>query len=142
MKRYLVTFILSILTIFAYAQRFSAEDYKHHLESYITEHAGLTKDEASKFFPLYQELKDKQRALFREIRQITHRTEIATTSESTFRQLNERICELNLSIEKLNQEYLIKFRKIISDKKYFLVNRAEASFQNIELRKAHNREKK
>ena len=60
MKRYLVTFILSILTIFAYAQRFSAEDYKHHLESYITEHAGLTKDEASKFFPLYQELKDKR----------------------------------------------------------------------------------
>lgn len=142
MKRYFFTSILLFFFSFVYAQRFSPEEYRQHLESYISEQAGLTKDEASRFYPLYQEMKDKQRVLFREVRTITHRTNIANTNEATFRQLNERICELNLNIDKLEQDYLAKFRQIISDKKYFLVKRAEASFQNIELRKAHNREKK
>lgn len=139
MKRILFTAILLFAASFTFAQKFSPEEYRHKFETYVAEKAELTKEESVRFFPLYQEMKDKQRMYFHEIRGITRRTDVANTSEASFRQLNDRITELNIEIEKVEQEYLQKFRKVISDRKYFLVRRAEASFQNQELRSTQQR---
>lgn len=142
MKRLLFTLLLVWLTLPGFAQKFSPQEYKLRFESYITEKAGLTKEEASKFFPLYQEMKDKQRVSFHEIRRITHRTVIENTDEESFRNLNDRVCELNMQINKVEKEYLDKFRKIISNKKFFLVKKAEADFQYRELRERDHRVRK
>lgn len=140
MKKFLFIFLLLLSFMESYAQKFSPEEYQARFVAYVTEKAGLTVDEAGKFFPLYAEMKDKQRKYFHEIRNINFKTDVNTSSEATFRQLNDRIVELNMNIQKLEAEYLGKIRQVISDKKYFLIRKAEESFQYQELRKAqHNR---
>lgn len=42
-------------------QRLSPAEFRAKQKAYITEKAGLTKEEAVKFFPLYFELQDKKK---------------------------------------------------------------------------------
>ena len=42
-------------------QRLSPAEFRARLKAYITEKAGLTKEEAARFFPLYFELQDKKK---------------------------------------------------------------------------------
>lgn len=43
-------------------QRLSPAEFRAKQKAYITEKAGLTKEEAVKFFPLYFELQDKRKS--------------------------------------------------------------------------------
>ena len=61
---------VSGLTMMAQPQqrgKFNPEMYKAKLESYITGEAGFTPAEAQAFYPIYHEMKDKQRQLQRRI---------------------------------------------------------------------------
>ena len=42
-------------------QRLSPAEFRARQKAYITEKAGLTKEEAARFFPLYFELQDKKK---------------------------------------------------------------------------------
>ena len=42
-------------------QHLSPTEFRAKQQAYITEKAGLTKEEAAKFFPLYFELQDKKK---------------------------------------------------------------------------------
>ena len=44
-------------------QRLSPAEFRARQKAYITEKAGLTKEEAARFFPLYFELQDKKKDL-------------------------------------------------------------------------------
>ena len=45
-------------------QRLSPAEFRARQKAYITEKAGLTKEEAARFFPLYFELQDKNCLLY------------------------------------------------------------------------------
>ena len=45
-------------------QKFSPEKFKAEMECFITKDACLTQKEAAKFFPLYNEMKQKSRVIF------------------------------------------------------------------------------
>ena len=81
MKKLLTLIMLAVLTLSTSAQgnrqqrpqqqrqqqqqqRFSPERFEQQLQEYITNEAHLTPQEAEKFFPLYKEMQNKQRALF------------------------------------------------------------------------------
>ena len=49
---------------------FDPKRFEAELEQYITTHASLTPQEASKFFPVYRQMMKKQRALFDEMRRL------------------------------------------------------------------------
>ncbi|MCF0186908.1 MAG: hypothetical protein HUJ98_10525 [Bacteroidaceae bacterium] len=142
MKRIFLSLLFTCVASLSFAQHFSPKDYQKRFEAYVTKEAGLTKEEAARFFPLYREMQEKQRVYYHEMRQITHKTNTQHTSESEFRKLNDKICELNINTHKMETAYLSKFRKIISDKKYFMVRKAEESFQHRELHRNQNGKKK
>ncbi|MGX8683518.1 MAG: hypothetical protein ACSW77_06855, partial [Bacteroidales bacterium] len=72
MKKAILIFCMFVsgLTMMAQPQqrgKFNPEMYKAKLESYITGEAGFTPAEAQAFYPIYHEMKDKQRQLQRRI---------------------------------------------------------------------------
>ena len=69
MKRYLImTVAFLMLTCTAWAQ--GMQRFNPDMEKFITVEACLTPAEAAKFFPLYEEMNKKQRALFRQMREL------------------------------------------------------------------------
>src|SRR5436190_20382368 len=71
---YLLTFILVSCTTFStYAQPEKFQEKKEHIEalkvSYITQKLNLTKEEAQKFWPVYNEYQDTKDALHKEQRE-------------------------------------------------------------------------
>ena len=66
----MVTMLLSLV---AFAQppqppRFNPAKFEADMEQFITTEVGLTPMEASRFFPLFREMQNKQRALFGKMR--------------------------------------------------------------------------
>ena len=70
----MVTMLLSLV---AFAQppqppRFNPAKFEADMEQFITTEVGLTPMEASRFFPLFREMQNKQRALFGKMRFYAH----------------------------------------------------------------------
>ena len=64
----LLAVVVSVSTFAQDNQRFSPERFEANLQEYITKEAKLTAQEAEKFFPVYKEMRDKQRTIFFEQR--------------------------------------------------------------------------
>ena len=79
MKRLQVVFLLLSMTLAVSAQdnnhqkqeRFSPEKFEAELHDFIVSEAHLTSQEEAKFFPLYREMQQKQRAIFNHQRDIS-----------------------------------------------------------------------
>ena len=97
-------------------QHLSREEFRAKQKAFIIEQAGLNKEEAAKFFPVYFELQDKKK------------------------KLNEKVANNRIAADQLDKTYLGKFKKILSSKKIFLVQRAEMRFHR-EMIKGMNRSK-
>ena len=128
MKQLLITSILFCcsLTISAQQQqsqqrqRFNPKEYQQRFEAFTSERAGFTKDEAAKFFSLYNEMKDKERSYYREYNKILRETDPETVNDKTISNAVSRMNELEIARYKLQPEYMKKFQKVVSAKKYFL----------------------
>ena len=68
MKKLLISAVLMLMVVLSIKaeeqQKFSPEKFQAALEQHITNEAGLTPEEAAKFFPLYREMQQKQRAVY------------------------------------------------------------------------------
>ena len=109
-------------------QHLSREEFRNKQKAFIIEQAGLTKEEAAKFFPVYFELQEKKKKLNDE-------------SWSLMRQGKEivaKVCDNRIAADRLDKSYLDRFKKILSNKKIFLVQRAEMRFHR-EMLKGMNR---
>lgn len=150
MKQLLITSILFCcsLTISAQhqqsqqRQRFNPKEYQQRFEAFTSERAGFTKDEAAKFFSLYNEMKDKERSYYREYNKILRETDPETVNDKTISNAVNRMNELEIARYKLQPEYMKKFQKVVSAKKYFLFKKAEMRFHSRELRRQQGREGK
>lgn len=135
-KIWIIGLLLTGLSFNAQAQeRRSEEKYIEEYQAFITEKAGLTNEEAQQFFALYKEMRDKQKTYYNEIRKITFKTDITKTSEEEFHNLNNRLTQLNKESHRLEGQYIAKFRTVVSEKKLFLIRKAERQFQFRQLRK-------
>ena len=74
MKKLLVFAVLMFVVVLGASaeeqQKFSPEKFQADLEQYITTEAGLTNEEAAKFFPLYREMQQKQRVVYNKIHEL------------------------------------------------------------------------
>ena len=75
MKQTVVILILQLFMVVSVSaqgqQKFSPEKFDADMEKFVTEQAKLTQQEADKFFPLFREMHQKQRAVYHKIRQAT-----------------------------------------------------------------------
>ena len=121
-------------------QHLSREEFRAKQKAFIIEQAGLNKEEAAKFFPVYFELQDKKKKLNDESWDLMRKGKDDKTTEAQYAEINEKVANNRIAADQLDKTYLGKFKKILSSKKIFLVQRAEMRFHR-EMIKGMNRSK-
>ena len=106
-------------------QKFSPEKFQAELEQFITKEAGLTADEATKFFPLYREMQGKQRAIYKQMKDLGKNK---PADEKACRKAVEKRDELELEQKRICQSYHEKFFNVIPPSKVYDVIKAENRF--------------
>jgi hypothetical protein len=129
----MVGMLMSVLVMMAQGPRpkFSPEKFEEELRVYIIQQAGLTQQEADKFFPVYNEMRKKQHALFNRQKE-AHKVKPAT-EEGCMKAIQERD---NLEVEqkRIQQNYHNKFFDILPASKVYDILQAEDRFHRHKLK--------
>lgn len=142
MKKYLIILFLSLSSAI-YAMplqngdkppRFSPAEFRAKQTEFITRDAGLTEDEASKFFPLFFELADKKRDLNDKSWELIRQGKDDNLSEEQYKTIIDALYANRIAIDHLEKSYLPRFRKIITYKKILKVHHAEMRFNRFMIR--------
>lgn len=134
MKKLVLSFLLLLAPCFLLnAQqngrgKFNPEEFKAKLESYVTKEAGFTQAEAQAFFPIYFEMKGKQRALQRQIFQLKKNAPQDGANESEFAQTIQKIKDLGVEMAGLEVTYYKKMCQAVSPQKVYKAMCAEDRF--------------
>lgn len=144
-KLYILTLIaLCCLTgIHAQKGHFSKEEFRSRQQAFITEKAGLNAQEAARFFPLYFELQDKKQEQNKEAWQKMRKGKDPNTTETEYAKIVEDVIKARIATDQLELEYVQKYKKFLSAKKIYQVQKAEMKFHRELLkgqpRKQNNR---
>ena len=109
-------------------EKFNPEKFRADLEEFITEEANLTKSEGKLLFPLFHEMKEKQRSLQETIFQLKRNTPSPNATDKDYSATIQKIKSLEVEKAELEELYYKKMCKAISARKVFLVMRAEDKF--------------
>lgn len=114
------------LTVSAQEQKkFSPEKFEADLESFITKEAGLTQQEAAKFFPLFKEMREKQRTLYRRMRKAGKES---PTDDKSAAETIQQCDKLSIEAKQLEQKYHNQMMKEIPASKVYQAINAENRF--------------
>ena len=135
-KVFYIIVLTALFTIKATAQdqrqqRFSPEKFEAELKDYITKEANLTPQEAAKFFPLYKEMQEKQRALFGRQRGLGL---VKPFDEQGCLKVIKEIDEIDLELKRIQQTYHTRFIEQLSASKVYDILRAEERFHRHMMR--------
>lgn len=109
-------------------QRLSKDEFRARQQAYITEKAGLTPQEAEAFFPLYFELQDRKHQLNEEAWQLMREGKKENLTDNRYDEIMEGVYDARIASDRLEKTYYGKFKKILSSKKIYQVQRAEMRF--------------
>ena len=104
--------------------------------------AEITQEEAAKFFPVYFELQDRKKAVNDKAWEQARKGKDPKTSDAEYEQIIEGIVKARIEADKLDLEYLQRFKKILSPKKIYKLQRAEIRFHRDILKIMHQSHKK
>lgn len=131
MKKLLCILLMSIMALAVSAEqeekKFDPQQFRRDQEAFMIKEAKLSPQEAAKFFPLFRELQNKQRALFSQQRKLERRK--PTTDKEAARIISD-MDDIELEIAKLRIQYHNKFCKAIPAMKVKLCIRAEEKFKH------------
>lgn len=148
MKKLILLVLLSVLLPTVWAadgcnqHRLTREEFQAKQKTYIIEKAGLTSDEAARFFPVYFELQDRKKILQDEAWHLMREGNEKGVTEAKYEEILEAVFDARLSIDGLDKTYFDKFKKILSCRKIFLVQKAEMRFHRELLREMRGKGKK
>ena len=108
--------------------RFSPEEFRAKLESFIAQRAFLTQAECEKVFPIYHEMKEKQRELQKKEHQLKYKTLKLEDEDKKFQDVLVQIADLHVEGAKIESTYYKKMSKVISPKKVYGIILAEDAF--------------
>lgn len=143
MKRVIILLLIwvgslsALWAIDGYHQQISSEEFRAKQQAFITEKAELTADEVDKFFPVYFELQDKKRELNGQIWKLLRNKDEKRTDEQ-YDNIMLEVYDLRIESDKLDKVYYQKFKKILSPKKIYMVQRAEMRFQRELVKGVHH----
>lgn len=106
-------------------QKFQPEKFQAELEQYIEKEAGLTHEESAKFFPLYREMQQKQRAVYKQMKELG---KVKPEGETACKKAVQKHDELELEQKRIIQTYHNKFLQVLSASKVYDVIKAENRF--------------
>ena len=86
------------------------------------------KEEAAKFFPVYFELQDRKKQLNDEAWKLLRSGKDEKTTDTQYGEILEGVYDARIASDRLDKTYFEKFKKILSCKKIYLVQRAEMRF--------------
>ncbi len=142
MKRTILIALVMMICVAIQAQenkpKFSKEAFKADLKAFIIKDAKLTKAEADKFFPVYDEMKKEQRKVYGQMRALG---KSKPQSEEECVKAIKKHDELDLQLKKIQQTYNNRMMKIIPASKLFDVIKAEDRFHRKALDKFHRGQK-
>ena len=148
MKRLIILlFIICGLTPLLWAmdgcnqQRLSPEEFRAKQKAFIIDKAGLNKEEAAKFFPVYFELQDKKKALNDKAWGLLRKGKDDKTTEAQYAEILKGVYDARSASDKLERDYYEKFKKILSNKKIYMVQKAEMRFHRELLKSANRKDK-
>ena len=104
---------------------FDPKRFEADLEQYITTHASLTPQEASKFFPVYRQMMKKMRSCFDEMRRYHF---VNPADENGCAEAIRRQDELDIEMKQLQQEYHGRFLMMLPANKVLSIIKAEEKF--------------
>jgi hypothetical protein len=119
-----------------YNQHLSPDEFKAKQKAYITEKAGLTDKEADKFFPIYFELQDKKKEINDKAWELMRKSKDDKMTDAQYEEIILEVYDLRIEIDNLDKAYYEKFKKALSPKKIFQVQKAEARFHREILKTA------
>jgi Spy/CpxP family protein refolding chaperone len=112
------------------------QEFEKNKQEFIIKEAGLTEEEADKFFPINNELQKKKLDLHRKHQEdLKLIKESKDISDAEYEQLIKENIDLKMKEAELDKEYSDKFNKLISPQKLFKAQQAERTFMQEELRK-------
>lgn len=145
MKKLLVFAVLMLMVVLGASaeeqQKFSPEKFQADLEQYITTDAGLTNEEAAKFFPLYREMQQKQRVVYNKMHELFK----LPHDEASCKRAVQRRDQLEIELKQIAQTYHNKFLRVLPASKVIGTIIAEDKFHRRAFRKfgqQRNRETK
>lgn len=129
----IVVILLTALTVKAETpQQFSPEKFQADLEQFITNEANLTPEESKKFFPLYREMQQKQRVVFKQMKDLGVNK---PADEAACKKALEKRDELELEQKRIQQNYHKQFLNVLPASKVYDVIKAENRFHRTAFRK-------
>ena len=110
---------------------FSPEKFEEDLKNYIVKEAALGKPEREKFFPVYNEMRNKQRKLFERQRNLGR---MRTNDEESCKKMVQERDNIELEQKRIQQIYHNKFFEILPACKVHEIIKAEDKFHRHMLR--------
>lgn len=120
--------ILCVSGIQAQNTKFSKEEFRNRQKEFFIQQAGLSNDEAQKFFPLYFELQDKKQAYNKEAWQKLRQGKNPNTTETEYGKIVEDVIQARIATDELELEYVRKYKQFLLAKKIYLLQKAEMRF--------------
>ena len=133
MKRSIIILVCALMSVCsAVAQqgrgKFNPQEFKAKLESYVTKEAGFTQAEAQAFYPIFFEMKGKQRGLQRKTFQLKQNAETANKSDNDYSATIQKIKDLGVEMAQLEVSYYKKMCQVVSPQKVYKAMCAEDKF--------------
>lgn len=138
MNKLPILFTALLIAVVSHAQqqgeslKFSPEKFRAEMEKFITTQAGLTPQEAARFFPILREMNAKQRTLYTRQRQLAR---IKPADEKGCRDAIRKNDEMDVEIKELQRTYHNKMLSVLPASKLYDVLQAVDRFHRNELRK-------
>lgn len=139
----LILFIVcSLSAVQAQHRLLNKQQFRERQKQFITEKANLTTKEAEAFFPLYFELQDKKHNLNKNAWSELRREQKEKLTDSEYSIIIDNVANARIAADQLEYEYIQKYKKILSAKKIYRIQRAEMHFHRDLLRMTKNKAKR
>ena len=109
-------------------------EFRAKKQAYMAKKAHLTQEETEKFFPLYFEFQDKKKEINKEAWGNAKKGIKPETSEEQYEEIIDNYFDEQERIARLEKEYIKRYRKILSNKKIYMLYWAEIKFSRNMLR--------
>ena len=123
----LIVFAGSCLAQPGGSRKFSPKEFRTNLERFITKHAGFTSEESQAFYPLYHEMKDRQRDVQHTIFKLKEGLK-PNASEEDYAKTIQSITSLNRKKSQIEETYYKKMCQAVPASKVYRAMLAEDKF--------------
>lgn len=127
----IATLMLLMLPALAQEQkhpRFNPEEFKARMEAYISQKACLSQAESEKVFPIFHEMKQKQRELMKKEQKLKQSNFDSDTADKKYQEVLMKVAELHKQAANVEEDYYKKMCKAISPKKVYAIIQADDAF--------------